>query len=70
MKKETEAFQGYQVRKASRDCLGHRALQALEEIWGAVEIPEEQARVACQETWGPWGYQVLKGKKELWDFRV
>lgn len=70
MKKETEAIQGYQVRKASRDCLGYQALQALEEIQGAVEILEDQDHKACQEAWGTWGCQVLKGEKELQDFQV
>lgn len=70
MKKETEAFQGYQVRKASQDCLGYQALQALEEIWEAVGILEDQDQSACQEAWGTWVCQALKGKKELWDFRV
>lgn len=70
MKKETEAFQDYQVQKALRDCLGYRALQALEEIWGAVEIPEDQDPKACQEAWGTWVCQALKGKKELRECRV
>lgn len=70
MRKETEATQGYQVRKASRDCLGYRALQALEEIRGAQEILEDQDHTACQEAWGAWGCQALKGEKELQGFQV
>lgn len=70
MRKETEATQGYQVRKASRDCLGYRALQALEEIRGAEEILEDQDHTACQEAWEAWGCQALKGEKELQDFQV
>lgn len=70
MKKETEAIQGYQVRKASRDCLGYQALQALEEIPGTVGILEDRDHVACQEAWATWECQALKGEKEHQDFRV
>lgn len=70
MKRETEAFQGYQVPKALRDHLGQLDLQALEEIRGAVGILEDQDREACQEARGTWGCQALKGEKELRDFQV
>lgn len=70
MKRETEAIQGYQVPKALRDCLGYQDLQALEEIWGAVGILEDQDHQACREARGTWGCQALKGEKELQNFQV
>lgn len=33
-------------------------------------ILENQDLKACQESWGSWVCQALKGKKELWDSRV
>lgn len=35
-----------------------------------MEILEDLDHPACQEAWGTWGCQALKGEKELQDFQV